>query len=184
MMDTNNTAEAQEPAIAPQSTATAAEDATVIETRFGAMKFDSGNAVYLPRGIFGYADFHDFALADLPDPKLEQFKLLQSLTEPALSFIVAPANLDDNAIETADIEDACRVLSIAPEDAAVLLIVATRRLGAETQVSVNLRAPIIVDTRTQNGWQYVLHNGRYPVRHVLTQGVPNSDRTADHAAAE
>lgn len=185
MMNPNNTAEAQEPAPTPPSTAAAAaDDPDVIETRFGKMKFDRDNAVYLPRGIFGYADFHDFALADLPDPKLEQFKLLQSLTEPTLSFIVAPADLENNTIETADIEDACKMLSIAPEDAAVLLIVATRKLGAETQVSVNLRAPIIVDTRTQNGWQYVLHNGSYPVRHVLTQGVRNSDQTADQAAVE
>ena len=86
MMNPNNTAEAQEPARTPESTAAAAADPAVIETRFGEMTFDSDNTVYLPRGIFGYADFHDFALADLPDPKLEQFKLLQSLTKPDLSF--------------------------------------------------------------------------------------------------
>ena len=180
-MKTSSTAEAREPAISPaiapaDAPAASTREPVVIETRFGEMSFERDDAVYLPRGLFGYADHHDFGIANLADPRLDRFKLLQSLNEPSLSFIVAPLNAEIDLIDAADIDAAGETLSIAPADTAVLLIVATRKVGVETQVSVNLRAPIIVDTQSQTGWQYVLNNSRYPVRHVLMQGVKEADK--------
>ena len=137
--------------------------------------FDRTASIYMPRGLLGYAGFHDFALANLPDPKLTQFKLLQSLSEPTLSFVVAPIVLENDLIELADIEAACRTLSIAMADVALMLVVATRRIGAATQISVNLRAPVIVDTRNQAAWQHILSNHRYPVRHVVGMGSCAAD---------
>ena len=165
---TANTVVAHDTAFAP---APEADDSKVVlETRFGVMTFDRTSSIYMPRGLLGYADFHDFALANLPDPKLTQFKLLQSLTEPSLSFVVAPINLENELIEFVDIDAACRTLSIATADAALLLVVATRRIGDATQISVNLRAPVIVDARNQTAWQHILSNHRYPVRHVVGMG--------------
>jgi len=170
---TANTVVAHDTAFAP---APAADDSKVVlETRFGVMSFDRTASIYMPRGLLGYAGFHDFALANLPDPKLTQFKLLQSLSDPALSFVVAPINLENDLIELADIEAACRTLSIAMADAALMLVVATRRIGAATQISVNLRAPVIVDTRNQAAWQHILSNHRYPVRHVVGMGSSAAD---------
>lgn len=178
-MKTSSTAEAQKTAIAtPDALVASTRETVVIETRFGEMSFDRDDALYLPRGLFGYADYHDFGLANLSDPRLEQFKLMQSLTEPTLSFIVAPLNAESDTIDAADIDAASDALSIARADTAVLLIVATRKIGMEVQVSANLRAPIIVDTKSQTGWQYVLNNSRYPVRHVLMQGVKEADQAA------
>jgi len=176
-MTFSNTAEAQAPDTGPTSAPAAhAGDTILIETRFGEMPFERGNTIYLPRGLFGFAEFHDFGLANLPDPKLDQFKMMQSLSDPNLSFIVAPLAMVGDAIDNADIDNACEVLSIPHESAAVLLVVATRKVGPETQVSVNLRAPILVDTTTRTGWQHVLNNSRYEVRHVLTQGVRREDQ--------
>lgn len=170
-------AEAQVPAVEPPDALAASTRKTVIiETRFGEMSFERDDAVYLPRGMFGYADYHDFGIASLDDARLDQFKLMQSLTEPTLSFIVAPLNAESGLIDAADVDAASKTLSIAPADTAVLLIVATRKVGAETQVSVNLRAPIVIDTQSQTGWQHVLNNSRYPVRHVLMQGVKKADQ--------
>lgn len=178
-MKMSSTAEAQEPAIAaPNALVASTRETVVIETRFGEMSFDRDNAIHLPRGLFGYADYHEFGIASLPDPKLEQFKLMQSLTEPTLSFIVAPLNTESGIIDAADIDDASERLSIARADTAVLLIVATRKIGVESQISVNLRAPIIIDTKSQNGWQYVLNNSRYPVRHLLMKGMQEADQAA------
>ena len=73
-------------------------DAITIETRFGDMEFQLENAINMPRGMLGYSDYHIFGVANMPDPKLDQFKLLQSLEEPSLSFIVAPLTPDDGNI--------------------------------------------------------------------------------------
>ena len=142
-------------------------NSAVIETRFGEMEFRLEHAIHMPRGMLGYADFHDFGLANMPDPKLDQFKLLQSLSEHELSFIVAPLNPETEAIDPADIRAACEVLSLDPENSIVLLVVSTRRIGQATQISVNLRAPIILDPASRTAYQHVLLNNRYSIRHVI-----------------
>jgi len=151
------------------------EDTVRIETRFGAMEFQMENAIYMPRGMLGYADYHDFGLANMPDPKLEQFKVLQSLEAPDLSFIVASLNPEGDTIDPADIREACDLLTIDPQKAVVLLVVSTRRIGATTQISVNVRAPVLVDAATRRAYQYVLPNNSYSVRQVIGVAGPQAD---------
>jgi flagellar assembly factor FliW len=139
----------------------------IIETRFGTLTFNRDKALHMPRGLLGYADNHEFGLTALPDTDLDQFMLLQSLSTAELSFIVAPLNRDGETLEEKDIEAACSTLSISAQQAAVLLIVSTRRIGEVTQISVNLRAPVIVDGQSNRAWQQVLANSRYPVRQVI-----------------
>ena len=150
-------------------------DAVTIETRFGAIDFQLQNAIRMPRGMLGFADYHSFGLANLPDPKLAHFKLFQCLDEPSLSFVVAPLIPGSGAIEPEDIETACETLSIDPANAVVLLVVSTRAIGATTQVSVNLRAPIVLDGASQIAHQHVLMNNRYPVRQVIGTSAQAAD---------
>lgn len=156
-----------EPTAAQQPPVTLAPEYVTVATRFGDIEFQLENAIYMPRGMMGYADFHDFGLANMPDPKLDQFKLLQCLAEPELSFIVAPLNLDAGTIELDDIAAACEALSMDVANALVLLVVATRQIGPTTQISVNLRAPVILDGVNRTAYQHVLMNNRYPVRQVI-----------------
>ncbi len=46
--------------------------------------------------------------------------------------------------------------------------VSIRNVGGKTRTSVNLRAPVFLDALNRTGWQYVMSNGAYQVRHVLT----------------
>lgn len=147
--------------------AAAATGKVTLDTRFGVIEFDRADAIRMPRGLLGYTEFREYGLSDLPNPGVSQFKLLQSLVEPTLSFVVAPFNIECGAIEEDDLDGACRSLSITAENLAIVLIVATRKIGPETQVSVNLRAPIFIDTLSQTGWQFVLPKDRYPIRHVI-----------------
>ena len=140
-----------------------------IETRFGEIEFDWDKAVYMPVGLLGFPDHHAFGLANLPDNKLDQFKLLQCLTDPALSFIVAPYNPESQAIETQDLEHAIASLAIPKEDVSVLLVVTLRpnEQGGGISMSVNLQAPVILDANRQIAWQFVMPHEKYPVQHQL-----------------
>lgn len=158
---------AQPTAGADPVVAAAATGKVTLDTRFGVIEFDRADAIRMPRGLLGYTEFREYGLSDLPNPGVSQFKLLQSLVEPTLSFVVAPFNIECGAIEEDDLDGACRSLSITAENLAIVLIVATRKIGPETQVSVNLRAPIFIDTLSQTGWQFVLPKDRYPIRHVI-----------------
>jgi flagellar assembly factor FliW len=115
----------------------------------------------------GFANLHDYALASLPEERFGTFKLLQSLEAPEVSFIVAPYTPGDGVIAAEDIAEAFQTLGIGAGDGAVLLVVSIRKSGEKAAVSVNLRAPLIVDVKNRAAWQFVLSNPEYSVRHAV-----------------
>lgn len=143
-------------------------DKLVIETRFGRFAFDRRHAIAMPKGLPGFPDEQTFALANLPDPRLEKFKLLQSLENPELSFLVAPFNIEAGAIDPEDVEEVLSETGIAREDAAMMLIITVRNTP-ETGVSVtaNMCAPLIIDTTAQIGVQHVFATEKYAIRHPI-----------------
>jgi flagellar assembly factor FliW len=139
----------------------------VIESRFGTLTIHPHATILFPQGLLGFGDCRDFALADLPNGKQPQFKALQCLTDANLAFLVAPLPSDSSAIDRTDVEEACQSLSIAQEDLVIVLIVTVRRDDDGAHVSVNLRAPVLIDTRRRVARQYVLPNNKYEIRHKL-----------------
>ena len=145
------------------------QESITIATRFGDMKFEWDKAVYMPVGLLGFPDYHAFGLANLPDKQLDQFKLLQCLTDETLSFIVAPYNMESDAIEAQDLDHAIASLAIPKENVSVLLVVTLRpnEEGDGISMSVNLQAPVMLDTDRQIAWQFVMPHEKYPVQHQL-----------------
>lgn len=155
------------PLAAPVADEPNAPDAVVLDTRFGRLAFDPNQSIEFPRGLLGFPAHRNFALTSLPDLRLQQFMLLQSLTDSNLSFLVLPVTDSSGPIAPEDIAAAQEELDISPGNVAVVLIVSIRRVGGDTQISVNLRAPVLMDAGRRSGAQVVLTNGDYPVRHVL-----------------
>ncbi len=139
----------------------------MLSTRFGEMEIDPDSTIRMPRGLMGFSTLREFALASLPEERFAGFRVLQSVEDASVSFIVLPYNPALVAIAPEDIAETLGALGIAEGDGAVLLIVSVRRAGEETGVSVNLRAPIVVDVKRRMGWQHVLANQIYPVRQDL-----------------
>jgi flagellar assembly factor FliW len=139
----------------------------VLQTRFGEMTVDPEAVLHLPRGLMGFSNLHDFALAALPSERYGRFQVLQSLEAPEVSFIVLPYQPSDALIAEEDLAAAYQVLGVAPEQGAILLIVSIRKSGEAAAVSVNLRAPLLLDPKRRVGWQHVLPNPEYSVRHTL-----------------
>ena len=139
-----------------------------IATRFGEMEFGWDKAIYMPVGLLGFSDRQSFGLAHLPDISAGEFMLLQCLTDPDLSFIIAHYNPQSAVIERQDLDNAIASLAIPKEDAEVLVLVTLRpnKQGGGISISVNLQAPVILDTRRQTGWQFVLPKP-YPLQRQL-----------------
>lgn len=143
------------------------DERRLIETRFGPMEFALDQVLEMPRGVLGFAEHRQFGLAYLPNKFIDQLMLLQSFSDPETSFLILPLGLDAGIIEQADLVSACNTMDVEPEKAAIVVIVTIRDVGGEPQITVNLRAPIILDSESRRGWQYVLPNGKYSVRHKL-----------------
>ena len=114
--------------------------------------------------MLGFGEFHSYGLADLGDPRFPQFKVLQSLDDDQLAFLVLPLDPSTGFLDRADLDAACNTLSIAIDDLVVLLVITTRKTSEGPSVSANLRAPLLIDAVSRVGIQYVLRNERYPVR--------------------
>jgi flagellar assembly factor FliW len=139
----------------------------IIESRFGSLAISTNSRLEFPSGLLGFAEFSNYALAQLDDPRFPQFKVLQSLNDHQLAFLVLPLDPEAGFIERADLDAACNTLSINYQDLAIMLVVTARKTHDGPRVTANLRAPLMIDASSRVGMQYVLHNERYPVRFQL-----------------
>ncbi len=142
-------------------------DSITIETRFGAFEFTAENRIHMPRGPHGFTEFHEFGIANLPEPAPEHFKLLQSLDRPDLSFIVTPLAIDSGVVAYEDLSDGALSVGIPMERAAFLLIVTIRKTEEGTTATSNLRAPIVLDLERKVARQVVLAGNHYPIQKAL-----------------
>jgi flagellar assembly factor FliW len=150
---------------APQPAAVADMPA-MLATRFGEIRLDADRLITFPAGLLGFADCRRFALADLPDRQVA-FKLLQSIEEPQLAFLVLPLDLAEGPISRHDLAQACDELGLEWHFLVALAIVTVRQDADAVGFSLNLRAPLLIDSRRQLGRQHVFAGDAYPLRHDL-----------------
>ena len=145
----------------------ALEDSITVDTQFGPMTFHKDTIITFPNGLLGFGGVGEFALANLPDPALGNFKLMQAIDGSGLAFLVLPLEALPDHIHEDDLNAAFEALSVKRENGLVLLIVTVRKTTDATKLTVNLRAPVVIDGTTRNAYQYVSQNGAYPIQHEL-----------------
>lgn len=143
----------------------------ILESRFGRIMIDMDNAIYFPSGLLGMPDKLHFCLADFPGNTPTEFKILQSLNDIELSFAVLPIAVDNPLIDGEDIEALAKTMETGLDDIGIVLIASTHNVPEGKQISVNLRAPIIINTNEQAAAQYVFPHTKYSIRHILTKQV-------------
>jgi flagellar assembly factor FliW len=163
-MSTNHAAVAKEDDDASKA---ALEESVTVDTQFGPMTFRKDTILTFPNGLLGFGGVGDFALANLPDPALGNFKLMQALDGSGLGFLVLPLDALPDHIHEDDLNAAFEALSIKKDDGLVLLIVTVRKTEEATKLTVNLRAPVVIDAATRRAYQHVSQNGAYPIQYEL-----------------
>ncbi|MFQ3550150.1 MAG: flagellar assembly protein FliW [Armatimonadota bacterium] len=147
-----------------------------VETlRFGTVEINDGSIIRMPRGPFGFENHLEFCLIQhRPDTK---FRWLQSVSEPALAFVVIdPAEFFTGyEIEISD-ADAEKLNLKSADDALVLTIVTIGNGGKD--VTANLAAPIVINSNELIGMQVVLQDQSYSVKQPLVL-VDNSEEQTE-----
>ena len=146
---------------------TAVREESKFKTRFGEVKFDESKAIAFPNGILGMPNQKKFFVSAFPDSKFESFQVLQSLDDTEVSFALIPLATLADAIDTNDLEEVRQVLEMDRNDMVTLLVVSIQRNPSGARLSVNLRAPLFIDSANKVGYQIVLANSKYPVQHYL-----------------
>jgi flagellar assembly factor FliW len=144
----------------------------ITTTRFGCIEVAAGDVIRFSSGLPGLEDCREWAL--LADAANDAVGWLQSTTrgEVALAVVSPRRFVPDYRVRIARSELA--PLNLADlRDAQVVVVVGT----TGTTLTLNLKAPIVINVETRMGRQ-VVASGDLPLRHELVPGRPPLKRSA------
>ncbi len=140
----------------------------IVESRYGQLTFGPEQVLTMGRSILGFPHLTQFGLARMPGHDGQNLLLLQSLEDADVAFPCLSLDIANPMIDEADLKAVHDQLAITPENGATLCILTARDEGeGKSAVTINLRAPVFVDSARRMAWQIVLNNPRYPIRHGL-----------------
>ena len=132
---------------------------------FGVIEIDEKEIIYFPSGIPGFENVKKYTLLGMQENE-GTFFWLQGVDDPELAFVVTDpfavndnyfVDADDDEIKEIDAKDADRILTLAivtvPEDI--------------TKISVNLKAPLLINMDNNRGMQVIMKNETFPVRYYI-----------------
>lgn len=143
----------------------------VINTRiFGEVTVDDEKMIHFPNGIVGFPELQDFALIhDSEQENKGGIRWLQSVQEPSFAMpVVDPlvAKEDYNPIVE---DDLLKIIGDCEEPLVLVTITVPSDL---TKMSINLKAPLVINVDTKKAAQVILEED-YPVKFFVYDILKN-----------
>jgi len=138
----------------------------LLKTRhFGEIEVDDEKIITFDAGLPGFEELKDFLIIEGSDDT-SPFKWLQCVSDPQIAFAIANPFMivRDYDFEISD-EDAARLGIEKGEDIAVYAIVVVPE--NPERMTMNLKAPLIINSRNRKGAQIILDTDKYTVRHYI-----------------
>jgi flagellar assembly factor FliW len=135
----------------------------LIETRFGPLPGDARQVVVMIDPMPGFELCRRYVLVSSSD--LEPFTCLQGLDEPRPSFLVIDPRIVEPTFKPSLTPDERRRLDAAGDEP--LLWLALVRVEEGRDASVNLRAPVVVNSKRMIGIQLMGIDTTYSIEHPL-----------------
>ena len=131
-------------------------------TRFGVIEIAEDRVITFPRGLLGFPGHTRYCLLEPGEDAC--FFWLQSLDDPELAFVVTDPSLfvPDYSVPIRPEQMAELGLSRL-EDSQVFVIVNK----VDQTLTGNLQGPLVINTLTRTGEQFVLAEKRWTTRHAL-----------------
>jgi flagellar assembly factor FliW len=137
----------------------------IVTTRFGEIDIDESKVIDMRGGILGFEHLKKYALHIRDDNN--PFWWLQSLEDGAIAFVVINPYYAKADYELMISDNDVKLLEIEGVEDVVLLAILTIRQNPFS-VSMNLRAPIVINAKKKIAKQIVLEDAQYPVQYYLT----------------
>jgi len=141
-------------------------------TRFGQIDVKSEDIIIFPDGPLGFPECTRFTFID--EDRAAPFRMLQSLDNPALAFVVVDpliSNPDYHFDVTVD--DLKLVKAKSTENLLVYAIVTINKNIHD--VTVNLQGPLLINPKQKLGHQFVLFDSEYTTREKLLKNSDNRE---------
>lgn len=139
----------------------------VVTARFGEIDVDESKVINMRGGIIGFEHLKTYVL-HMQDEK-NPFWWFQSLDDGKVAFVVINPFVAKADYEPLIDDNDTKLLEIENVEHVVLLAIVTI-LQNPFSVSVNLRAPIVINAEKKIAKQIILEDQTYPVQFYLTTG--------------
>lgn len=133
-------------------------------TRFGAIEAPETDLIHFPRGIIGFPSEKSYVL--IPHATSTAIAWLQSTATPELAFPVVSAHAFDSEYPDVSLTDVAAAAGLGDrsEELAVLVVLSAVRGQPAT---VNLLAPLVINSKTRVAAQLFLDGSRYSTRELF-----------------
>ena len=132
---------------------------------FGIIEVDEKDIIEFPEGLPGFESEKRFILLG----KIEEdtyFDWLQSIENEKLAFVVINPRLflPDYTVEVDDVD--VKILGIEDENKVLIytIVVIPENMS---EMSANLKAPVLINTANNKGKQVVMERSGYEIRHYI-----------------
>ena len=134
---------------------------------FGAIEIDDSKIIHFPSGIIGFPEMTDFVLVyDEEKGKDASIRWMQSLQEEEFALpVMDPLFVASDYNPEVENDHLLPLGEMKEEDALVLVTVTVP--GDLKQMSVNLQAPIVINTETKKAAQVIVNADKYPVKYYI-----------------
>ena len=146
----------------------------VVNTRiFGEINVEEDKIITIDKGIIGFPDMRLFTLIFDSEKEEKNIIWFQSLDEPAFAMpVMDPQNIVENYNPTIEDELLKPLGELTPENTYVLVTVKVPKKIED--MTINLKAPIIINTDTMIGGQIIVEDDvevRFPIYDLLKKGA-------------
>ena len=130
---------------------------------FGEIMIDDDKVIHFPKGIIGFPELTEFTLVHDEEKGTDSLHWLQSIQEPAFAMpVMDPLIVCPDYNPEADDELFNVLGEIKPEELLVLVTVTVPK--DLTQMSVNLKGPIIINAAEKRALQIIVEGDEYKVK--------------------
>ena len=135
-------------------------------TRLGEIEVNDEDIMIFPEGVLGFPDSTRFTFID--GERAAPFRMLQSLDNPALAFVVVNPLIARSDYHFDVTVDDLNIFEIESIDYLTVYSIVTMARNIN-DITVNLQGPIIMNLNKRIGHQFVLVNTKYTTQERLIQ---------------
>ncbi len=146
-----------------------------VETRyFGEIDLAEDKIITLDKGLIGFDEYKRYTiLYDSDKEEKTNISWFQSLDEPSLALpVINPLLVKEDYNPVVEDELLGDIGEITEENLVILLTM-TVPAGNIEEMSVNLKAPIVINADTRKGTQIIVENQDYEVKYKIYEVLNN-----------
>jgi flagellar assembly factor FliW len=142
----------------------------------GKIEYAEENIIRFEEGLIGIPDKKNYLLIEKED--FRPFSYLQSVDDPTFILIVVNPMIVEKEYKFSIYKDDLNALDIRSENDFSLMAIVIFAQKVE-HITVNLKAPILINIHTKKALQVILQNDDYTVEEPLVKTLPNKPDGSD-----